>query len=94
MRYLQRNPKAKLYADFADFAFFRLAIQTVHFNGGFGRSDALSPADILASRDGEAALVGAEPRVERLGERSRRPGGCAPGRKQAFGPPDLACDRH
>jgi heme iron utilization protein len=26
-RYLQRNPKARLYADFADFAFYRLAIR-------------------------------------------------------------------
>ena len=62
-RYLQRNPKAKLYADFADFAFFRLAIENVHFNGGFGRADALAPADILASRDGEAELAEAEPRL-------------------------------
>ena len=59
-RYLQRNPKAKLYADFADFAFFRIEIESVHFNGGFGRAEALTPADILAPRDGEAALVEAE----------------------------------
>ncbi len=62
-RYLQRNPKAKLYADFADFAFFRLAIESVHFNGGFGRADALAPADVLASREGEAALAEAEARL-------------------------------
>ncbi len=62
-RYLQRNPKAKLYADFGDFAFLRLAIEAVHFNGGFGRADPLEPADILSSRDGEAALMEAEPRL-------------------------------
>jgi heme oxygenase (biliverdin-IX-beta and delta-forming) len=62
-RYLQRNPKAKLYADFADFAFFRLAIEAVHFNGGFGRADALEPAEILSPRAGEAALTEAEPRL-------------------------------
>ncbi len=62
-RYLQRNPKAKLYADFADFAFFRLAVESVHFNGGFGRADALSAADILSPREGEAALIEAEARV-------------------------------
>jgi heme iron utilization protein len=62
-RYLQRNPKAKLYADFADFAFFRLAIESVHFNGGFGRADPLTPADVLASREGEAALAEAEARL-------------------------------
>ena len=62
-RYLQRNPKAKLYVDFADFAFFRLAIDNVHFNGGFGRADALAPPDILAAREPEAALVEAEARL-------------------------------
>jgi heme iron utilization protein len=62
-RYLQRNPKARLYADFADFGFFRLAIGAVHFNGGFGRADPLQPADILSPRDGEAALTEAESRL-------------------------------
>ena len=62
-RYLQRNPKAKLYADFADFTFFRLAVESVHFNGGFGRADALSPGDILGPREGEAAFIEAEARV-------------------------------
>jgi len=62
-RYLQRNPKAKLYVDFADFAFFRLSIESVHFNGGFGRADALTPDGILAARQAETALVEAEPRL-------------------------------
>ncbi len=69
-RYLQRNPKAKLYADFGDFAFFRLAIESVHFNGGFGRADPLQPGDILSSREGEAALMEAEPRL--IGEINAR----------------------
>jgi len=62
-RYLQRNPKAKLYVDFADFAFFRLAIDHVHFNGGFGRADALTPDDILIGREAETVLADAEPRL-------------------------------
>lgn len=62
-RYLRRNPKAKLYAGFADFAHFRLAIESVHFNGGFGRAAPLAPADVLASREGEAALAEAEERL-------------------------------
>ncbi len=62
-RYLQRNPKAKLYVDFADFAFFRLAIANVHFNGGFGRADALIPSDILTAPESEAALAEAEARL-------------------------------
>jgi heme oxygenase (biliverdin-IX-beta and delta-forming) len=59
-RYLQRNPKAKLYVNFADFSLRRLDIETVHFNGGFGRADALSPQDLLTPGDG-AALRAAEP---------------------------------
>jgi heme iron utilization protein len=62
-RYLQRNPKAKLYVGFGDFSFFRLAIDSVHFNGGFGRANALAPADILTSREAEGALGEAEPRL-------------------------------
>jgi len=62
-RYLKRNPKAKLYADFSDFAFFRLAIASVHFNGGFGRADALTTGDILSSREAEPDLIQAEPKL-------------------------------
>ncbi|MGA8170176.1 MAG: pyridoxamine 5'-phosphate oxidase family protein, partial [Methylocystis sp.] len=34
-RYLRRNPKAALYADFPDFSFWRADIVAVHLNGGF-----------------------------------------------------------
>jgi len=60
IRYLQRNPKAHLYAGFADFALYQLRIDAVHFNGGFGRAAALTPAAVLASREGEAGLTDAE----------------------------------
>jgi hypothetical protein len=50
-RYLKRNPKAKLYADFGDFSVRRMRIEIVHFNGGFGRADALTAADLLVSGD-------------------------------------------
>jgi heme iron utilization protein len=63
IRYLQRNPKAGLYAGFADFALFQLRVQDVHFNGGFGRAARLTPAEILASYEGEAALTRAEERL-------------------------------
>ena len=59
-RYLKRNPKAGLYAGFADFAVFELRVEDVHFNGGFGRAAPLTPAEVLISREGEAALVEAE----------------------------------
>jgi heme iron utilization protein len=65
-RYLARNPKAALYADFGDFAIYRLETAAVHFNGGFGRAAPLGPAEIrtdLAGADRllrkESALLGA-----------------------------------
>ena len=65
-RYLARNPKAVLYAGFGDFAIFRLETTAVHFNGGFGRAAALTPAEIRTDLAGaqrllrdEAALIGA-----------------------------------
>jgi heme iron utilization protein len=58
-RYIQRNPKAKLYASFADFSVRRLDVETVHFNGGFGRADPLRAEDILTPGD-FSALAAAE----------------------------------
>jgi putative heme iron utilization protein len=72
VRYLQRNPKAGLYAGFADFALYQLRIENVHFNGGFGRAAPLTPAEVLTACEGEAALVEAEERLvaeaNRLGQ--------------------------
>ena len=72
VRYLQRNPKAGLYAGFSDFAVFRLRIDDVHFNGGFARAAPLKPTEVLGSREGEAVLTAAEERliaeVNALGE--------------------------
>ena len=33
-RYLARHPKAELYADFGDFAFWRIRVERASFNGG------------------------------------------------------------
>jgi putative heme iron utilization protein len=62
-RYLQRNPKAGLYAGFADFGLYQLRIEDVHFNGGFGRAAPLTVAEVLIPREGEAALTEAEERL-------------------------------
>jgi putative heme iron utilization protein len=56
-RYLRRNPKAKLYAGFGDFSVRRMSIETVHFNGGFGRAGALQPQDILVAGDASALIA-------------------------------------
>jgi putative heme iron utilization protein len=59
-RYLARHPHAAMYADFPDFAFYRLNVERAHFIGGFGRIVDLSPADILVDLNGAEALVAAE----------------------------------
>ena len=70
-RYRQRNPKSKLYIDFADMSLRRLEPETVHFNGGFGRAGAMTAADLLTAGDA-SALRAAEPeliqRVAALGD--------------------------
>lgn len=49
-RFVLRHPKAALYIDFPDFAFFRLAPVSASLNGGFGRAYALEGTDILGPR--------------------------------------------
>ncbi|MBP1853353.1 HugZ family protein [Rhizobium halophytocola] len=44
--FLTRHPKAALYADFADFAFWRLRITGANLNGGFGRAYILQCTDL------------------------------------------------
>ncbi|MCB1417479.1 MAG: HugZ family protein [Notoacmeibacter sp.] len=46
--YLARNPKARLYAGFADFTLYRLHVDRAGLNGGFGRAWHLGRNDIVA----------------------------------------------
>lgn len=58
-RFLARHPAAALYADFADFAFYRVTMLRAHYVGGFARAVWL--ADRLAADAGAAqALAAAE----------------------------------
>lgn len=50
-RYLARQPKAALYADFGDFAFWRIEALRASLNGGFGRAHELDAADVLSPID-------------------------------------------
>jgi putative heme iron utilization protein len=59
-RFLARHPKAELYADFADFSFWRVAIAGGHLNGGFARAATLTAADLATDLSGAEALVEAE----------------------------------
>ncbi|WP_435660604.1 HugZ family protein [Leisingera caerulea] len=44
--YLCRQPKAKLYLQFADFTFARFRVTAAHLNGGFGKAFHLDAADL------------------------------------------------
>lgn len=46
-RYLERHPDAAYYADFKDFAFYRLNVQAIRYIGGFGRMS-WTPPDAYA----------------------------------------------
>ncbi|NBN63349.1 HugZ family pyridoxamine 5'-phosphate oxidase [Pannonibacter tanglangensis] len=46
-RYLARHPKAELYVDFPDFAFYRLEIERASLNGGFGKAFAPTREDLV-----------------------------------------------
>jgi putative heme iron utilization protein len=59
-RFLSRLPEAELYADFPDFAFYRLAVERAHYIGGFGRIVDLEAADLLTEIGGAEALIAAE----------------------------------
>jgi heme iron utilization protein len=59
-RFLSRNAKAQLYADFPDFSFWRAEIEAVHLNGGFARAADFGPARLLTDTNGAEALIAAE----------------------------------
>lgn len=58
-RFLARHPDAALYADFGDFAFWRVNLERAHLVGGFGRIRWLA-ADELVPAPPPPALVEAE----------------------------------
>ena len=59
-RFLARHPKAELYADFADFSFWRIAMEQIHLNGGFARAARFPAARLLTPTGDAHALIAAE----------------------------------
>jgi putative heme iron utilization protein len=62
-RYLARHSEAKFFADFPDFAFWRLQVEGAHYIGGFGRIFDLAPDELLAPLEGADKLLEAEPDI-------------------------------
>jgi putative heme iron utilization protein len=61
--YLRRHPEAEMFANFADFAFYRMEIGRAHLVAGFGRIVDIKPKDLLADVSDAQALIDAEPGV-------------------------------
>jgi putative heme iron utilization protein len=59
-RFLARHPQAARYADFPDFAFYRLAVERVHFVGGFARAVWLDWDKVALDAPTAAAFAQAE----------------------------------
>lgn len=59
-RYLAAQPEAAMYADFADFAFWRMEVSRVHLVAGFGRIHDLAASAVLTPLAGAEALIEAE----------------------------------
>jgi heme iron utilization protein len=62
-RYLARQPEAKEFADFGDFAFYEITLKGAHLVAGFGRIVDLKPADLLTGLSDAQALLEAEPDI-------------------------------
>jgi putative heme iron utilization protein len=60
-RYLNRNPKAKLYVGLGDFSFFRLEVERASLNGGFGQAYLLTRSDFIVEGPVVEALAESEP---------------------------------
>lgn len=60
-RFLARHPKSALYADFPDFFFFEVAMESAHLNGGFARVASLTAHQIRTMIEGAAQVIAAEP---------------------------------
>lgn len=67
-RFLRKNPKARLYAGFADFNFVKLAIQSASLNGGFGQAFELSGTDLTSPAIDDAMFDESQVIAELIGE--------------------------
>jgi len=59
-RYLDRQPEAEMFAGFADFAFYKIALRSAHLVAGFGRIVDLKPEEVLTQVDDAQELVAGE----------------------------------
>ena len=58
--YLRRHPEAEMFANFGDFAFYRMEIRRAHLVAGFGRIVDVNAKDLLADLSDAQGLIEAE----------------------------------
>ncbi|HEX3163784.1 MAG TPA: DUF2470 domain-containing protein [Pseudolabrys sp.] len=58
--YLRRHPDAEMFANFADFSFYRMEITRAHLVAGFGRIVDLQPQNVLTDISDAQALIDSE----------------------------------
>jgi hypothetical protein len=58
-RYLAANPSSAYYIEFGDFAFYRLAVRSIRYVGGYGRMSWVDPAGYAAAEPDPLAPVSA-----------------------------------
>lgn len=58
--FLARHPSAAQYADFTDFAFYRVTVHEAHLVAGFGRISTLSGGDVILPPETVQAIAAAE----------------------------------
>jgi putative heme iron utilization protein len=59
-RFIARHPSASEYAQFTDFAFWRMEVAGAHLVAGFGHIADLAPADLTNKIDDAGGLIAAE----------------------------------
>lgn len=100
-RFLARHPDAKMYANFRDFSFYRIAIERAHFVAGFGRIDAIegtalridpSPWQTLVEREADIVAHMNEDHADAVGLYATGLLGLAPGEWRMTGIDAFGCD--
>ncbi|MSP43956.1 MAG: HugZ family protein [Alphaproteobacteria bacterium] len=100
-RFLSRHPSAAVYADFADFGFYRLLPAHGNLVAGFGQIHWLAGADVLLPEDQYGAMAGLEAGIvahmnadhrESIGLYAERLLGLAPGGWGMSGCDPEGCD--
>ncbi|CAN7411586.1 HugZ family protein [Neorhizobium sp. LjRoot104] len=93
-RFLDRHPKAELYADFGDFRFFRITPQAASLNGGFGLAYMLAGSDLMIPEPGiTAEWLDLQEKLKNMREQAEKIAarlGTENGKKWRFGGVDRA----